>query len=465
MSDQVTRSMLRSILAALDLDDNAAMRVSFTGRDHLPSCFAVSELAAASIGAAALTISELIGLCGSAPPVSISHRLASLWFGWSIQPRGWEMPNAWEPLAGDYIVQDGWIKLHTNAPHHRAAALSVLGCHPTREAVADAVAKWRGNALEEAIVTAGGCAAVLRSADQWASHPQGEAVADQPLIAWDNPSAQSMHSWQSDPARPLSGLRVLDLTRVLAGPVATRFLAGFGADVLRIDPPDWDEPAVIPEVTLGKRCAKLDLKTEQGRQIFCALLAEADILVHGYRSDALGIMGLDATARQAIRPGLIDISLNAYGHGGPWQYRRGFDSLVQFSAGIAAAGMAWRNSDIPVSLPVQALDHATGYLLAAATVRALIARSKGEGSLTAKLSLARTAKLLIDQDAIPSSAGFEPAKEQDLAADVEQTDWGKAQRLKPPAEVAGAPMEWIRPATKLGSHPAQWASAARALGS
>lgn len=456
MSDLVTRSIFKSILAALELDESAALRVTFRDLDRLPSCFAVSELAAASVGAAAVSISELVGLFGSTPSVSVSTRLASLWFGWSIQPEGWEMPDAWDPIAGDYVNCDGWIKLHTNAPHHRAAALSVLGCKPTREAVAEAVAKWRGDELEEAIVAAGGCAARLRSVDEWSSHPQARAVADDPLIIWDDIRQAPPSGWRPDPARPLSGLRVLDLTRVLAGPVATRFLAGFGADVLRIDPPGWDEPGVTPEVTLGKRCAMLDLKSESGQQIFRALLADADILVHGYRSDALSAMGLDAAERQAIRPGLIDISLNAYGHGGPWQHRRGFDSLVQFSTGISAAGMVWRNSDVPVSLPVQALDHATGYLLAAATVRAVIARLRGEGSFAARLSLSRTAKLLIDHKDIASNAGFDPVADHDLAADIEHTDWGKARRLLSPIDVTGAPMTWRLPATKLGSHSPCW---------
>lgn len=456
MSDAVTRSMLNTILAALDLKESAASRITFTGSDRLPSCFAVSELAAASIGAAALAISELIGLCDTAPAVSVSYRLASLWFGWSIRPQDWEMPNPWDAIAGDYKAYDGWIKLHTNAPHHRAAALSVLGCEENREAVAAVVATWRGNELEVAIVAAGGCAARLRSMEDWASHPQGQAVADEPLMIWNAPSMGSSSEWRPDPARPLKGLRVLDCTRVLAGPVATRFLAGFGADVLRIDPPGWDEPGVIPEVTLGKRCATLDLKSQSGRDDFRALLAEADILVHGYRSDALDAMVLDADTRQAIRPGLIDISLDAYGHSGPWRRRRGFDSLVQFSSGIAAAGKDWRNSDVPVSLPVQALDHAAGYLLAAAAVRGVIARSTGAGPTTARLSLARTAKLLIDHKGSASIAEFAPAEDNDFAATVEQTAWGSAQRLLSPVDIKGVPMSWARPASKLGSHGASW---------
>jgi CoA-transferase family III len=456
MSDTIAHAMLAEILTALDLADDAASRVNFTSIDRLPSCFPVSELAVASIGAAAVAVSELVGLNSAMPPVSVDYRAASLWFGWSIRPQGWEMPGPWDSIAGDYKARDGWIKLHTNAPHHRAAVLSVLRSEATRDAVAVSVATWGGNELEDAIIAAGGCAARLRSFAEWAGHPQGKAVAEEPLVIWDTPTKPVASQWGPLPTRPLSGLRVLDLTRVLAGPVATRFLAGFGADVLRIDPPGWDEPGVIAEVTLGKHCAKLDLKTASGRDIFKELLGHADILVHGYRSDALEAMGLGAVTRQDIRPGLIDISLDAYGHSGPWVRRRGFDSLVQFSSGIAAAGMEWRGADAPVSLPVQALDHATGYLLAAATIRGLIARTTGSGQMRGRLSLARTAKLLFDHMGCPSDSRFAPATDQDFAVPVEQTDWGPALRLLPPAEIAATPMCWTTPAIELGSSPACW---------
>jgi len=456
MSEKIAQTMLTRIATALNLPGDSVSRVAIVEDERLPSCFPVTELAAASIGAASLAISELAGLNSAPPAVRVSGRLASHWFGWSIRPQGWDMPNPWDAIAGDYRCRDGWIKLHTNAPHHRAAALSVLACEAQRDTVAERVMAWRGDALEDAIVAAGGCAARLRSASEWAAHPQGQAIAAEALMIWDTPAQGTADKWRPDPARPLSGLRVLDLTRVLAGPVATRFLAGFGADVLRIDPPGWEEPGVIPEVTLGKRCATIDLKTLSGLETFRHLLRQSDMLVHGYRSDALEALGLGAAERQAIRPGLIDIALDAYGHSGPWAKRRGFDSLVQFSSGIAAAGMAWRTVDTPVSLPVQALDHATGYLMAAAAVRGVIARATGAGPLRARLSLARTAKFLTDHQGEASTASFGPPTDADYAATVEQTGWGPAQRLHPPVRIEGAPMAWTRPATALGSAKAEW---------
>ncbi len=170
-------------------------------------------------------------------------------------------------------------------------------------------------------------------------------MAGEPLVAFEPGSNRSASRWAPRPGRALAGLRVLDLTRVLAGPVATRFLAGFGADVVRIDPPGWDEPALEPEVTLGKSCARLDLRRDADRATFERLLSGADVLVHGYRPGALDGLGYGAAARQSLAPGLVEVCLDAYGWTGPWAGRRGFDSLVQMSCGIAQAGQDWKQAD------------------------------------------------------------------------------------------------------------------------
>ena len=344
-----TRVFLTSIARDLGIASETAANVRFTDAGSLPSVFAVSDLATAAVAAAASAIAELVAArFGSTPTMTVSRRLSSLWFGWSIRPLGWNLPAPWDPIAGDYPTSDGWIRLHTNAPHHRDAALSVLGVSADKTAVSQAVAQRTAEELEAAVVQKKGCAAAMRSMAAWATHPQGQSVAREPLIAAlatddiadSNPSS-------STPTRPLRGIRVLDLTRVLAGPVATRFLAGFGADVLRIDPPAWDEPGVVPDVTLGKRCARLDLKNADSRATFEMLLSTTDIFLHGYRPGALDHLGYGATARRNLAPGLIDIGLSAYGWSGPWQYRRGFDSLVQMSTGIADTGMQWNRADRP----------------------------------------------------------------------------------------------------------------------
>ena len=445
--------LLTSIQAALGLPHTP---IPFTDHGALPSAFAVTDLACASIAAAGQAVSELLHQqTGHLPTIEVDRRLASFWFSSSLRPIGWQVPPLWDPIAGDYPTCDGWIRLHTNAPHHRAAAERVLGACADRSAMAAKVAQWTSTELEQAVVDAKGCAAEMRSWAQWQQHPQGMAVNAEPLVHLICDQAEHAKPWQGSVAQPLAGIKVLDLTRVLAGPAASRFLAGLGAEVLRIDPPTWNEPGVVPEMTLGKRCARLDLQVAADRAVFESLLKDADILLHGYRADALEHLGFGVERRRQLAPGLIDVCLNAYGWSGPWQNRRGFDSLVQMSSGIAEAGQRWQQADKPTPLPVQALDHATGYLLAASALKLLTERLRNGRSGSARLSLARTAKLLIESGSGTTEA-LRAEDEQDQQVLVEQTPWGPAHRLQVPVKISGTPIQWASPATALGSHPPKW---------
>ena len=464
----VEADLLTEMLAVLPGVSAEGLRLQTTG--GLPSAFPVSELATAAISAAALAAARVAGSSKipGAPHVTVDRQLASAWFGTTLEPIGWELPSVWDAIAGDYRSSDGWIRLHTNAPHHRAAALSVLGVDADRDAVASVVETWRGADLEAAVVSAGGCAAVMNSPEDWAASEPGIAVSQQPLIAWADLSTgradstsrahaagrataptggveESNAGASADPhphpvAHPLAGVRVLDLTRVLAGPVATRFLALLGADVLRVDPPGWDE-GVIPDVNLGKRATRLNLHIPGDRRTFSELVHGADVVVHGYRPGALDKLGFGADERQRLRPGLIDISLDAYGWSGPLAERRGFDSLVQMSSGIAHTGMTRSSADKPVPLPVQALDHATGYLIAAATLSALAHRRQTSVGRSARLSLAPE-----HPDAT------QPNTEQ---PETEQTTWGPARRLHPPFAIDGVSLE-ASPARALGLDRPVW---------
>ncbi len=457
---------LKSFWSATSGADAALDRVRFTGVGSLRSAFAVTDFAAASMAAAGLAASTLVqalDTAGGQPArVQVDRRLASFWFGMSIRPQGWKLPPIWDAIAGDYRARDGWIRLHTNAPHHRAAALAVLQVAPERAAVAQAVGPWMAIELETAVLAQGGCAGAMRSWNQWQQHPQGQAVLSEPLLHWQDGSTAARAGWEFKPQRPLAGIRVLDMTRVLAGPIATRLLAALGAEVLRIDPPGWDEPLLEPEVTLGKRCARLDLRRPADLRRWESLLQGADVLVHGYRSDALEAMGLGAGTRQRLRPGLVDVALDAYGFTGPWKARRGFDSIVQMSMGFAEQGQRSAGADKPLPLPVQALDHATGYLMATAVLAALKRRLQhGHGSIV-RASLARTGTLLMGAGTNPGTAPapLEPESPADWADATESTVWGPARRLRWPLQVGGIRFGWSSGAVPLGSSEARWTGAA-----
>ncbi len=426
--------------------------VEIAGEATLDSRYAVSEFASSALAAA--------GLAAGRGSVAVSQPLADAWFRQAVHPLGWQIPSPWDSLAGDYRTADGWIRLHTNAPHHRLATLLVLDVversrprtgaaivgqapEPERDFEAEsraeradvvaAVAAWNGSELEMAIVEAGGAAAVLRSADEWAQHPQGIALAAEPLI-----------DWQATGTGDVGGFRVLDLTRVIAGPVATRFLAGLGADVLRIDPPDWDEPAVVADMTLGKRTARLNVHAAGGLRKLSELIANADVIVHGYRADALDRLGLTTERIAELRPGIIDVAIDAYGWSGPWRERRGFDSLVQMSTGIAFNG-----DENPSPLPIQALDHATGYLAAAAALEGMRRRRVDGTGWAARLSLARTARELPLQLVPPAAA---PA----LDTTPLDTPWGDARLLQSPLTIGGEPLQFARGPRALGDEKPLW---------
>ena len=454
MDYRLAASLWQQLWQGLRGPGDATAAPTFLDTATFPSAFAVSELAATSIGLATQATADLTG---SAQPISVNVRLASRWFHSSFLPRNRPAPSLWDPFAGDYRSADGWIRLHTNAPHHRAAMARVLGQHPDRDRLSRQVARWQAEALEQAIVDAGGCAAQMRSEQQWRQHPQGQAVGEEPLISWRRGSSARERSWPMPAARPLLGVRVLDLTRVIAGPVATRFLASLGAEVLRLDPPGWREPSLDEEMSCGKRRAEVDFKTATGRETLRELLQQADVLVHGYRADALEQLGFDGETRARLSPGLVDISLNAWGWRGPWRNRRGFDSLVQMACGIAHSGMGWAGREVPTPLPVQALDHATGYLMAAAALEGLRQRRVTGYGVQARLSLARTALLLQQHpcgEASPS-AGIS-THTRDTLPQIEITPWGIGERLRAAARLPGTPQLCATPGCEPGKHLARW---------
>lgn len=431
------------------------------GDGFIRSPLQISELATSSFSMLALALSELLAGLGFADSseVRVDRELCDTWFGLQYRPVGWQAPSLWDPLSGAFPTRDNsWIRTHANAPRHRLALLSVLGCDPDAgvDAVSHAITSWRAIELEDAIIDAGGVASAFRSSDEWRESPAGRAIATEHLIAFSETGEwNGLTRWAPTPERPLAGLHVLDLTRVIAGPSCTQVFAGLGADVLRIDPPDWDEPAVLPLVMWGKRSARLDAAVPHDREILVKLLAGADVLVHGYRAGAIDRLGLSTSERQSIRPGLIEVGERAYGWNGPWAGRRGFDSIVQFATGIAHAGMTGTNAAAPVSMPVQALDWATGYLAATAAIAGLARRAETHRGSSWLLSLARMAQALLALPLVPggeSSAQVPPG----IAGRIYDTSLGSAFLASSPIQVGGASLTFDRVTTELGHDDSLW---------
>jgi hypothetical protein len=461
---QIARELTAAMWTALGGDTSAVDAVEITGDASMASCYAMTDLGAASFAAAGLAISELVATSGaSAPPLHVDRVLASGWFHSGtrrILPGGGRM-SPFHGMSDDFPTADGrWMRFQANYPNLRAASLAAMGSTGEYEDIARIVAATNADDLEATVIAGGGACAASHTWAQWSAHPQGIAVAQEPLIdivEAENEVAADV-GWQSIPGRPLAGVRILDLTRVLAGPMATRFLAGYGAQVLRLDPAEYDEPIGIGtgDLTLGKRCARLNYKSPEGRALFLELLAQADVIVHGLRPGALEAAGLGREVRQSIRPGLVEVTLNAYGWTGPWNTRRGFDTIVQSSTGMALAGMEWAGTDKPVRWPVSILDHSTGYLMAAAVIRGLTRRvTTGAGSVS-RLSLARTAALLVNAGPPPEEAAITLPLEGPLQERVFTTPAGAVRRLPWPVEVAGSPFFWERPGDPFGSSIPMW---------
>ncbi len=438
--------------------DLAALRVTGPGA-VLRSRFDVTTLAAGSVAVATISAARLLAVRrdSAVPRVTVDTRAACAAFAAErlFTPIGWPRPQLWDPIAGNYRTSDSWIRLHTNYAYHREIVEHVLDGRDS-DAIATAAASWKATELEAAIVDAGGCAAVMQNRETWLALAPGQATADARPIEVASRPATSGPTWASQRAdQPLSGVRVLDLTRVIAGPDCTKFLAAWGADVLRIDPPNFAEvESLLPETTVGKRTAALDLTNHRHRGVFDQLLRDADVLVCGLRKDALARLGYDDHTLTAANPDLIVASLNAYGHDGPWRDHRGFDSLVQMSCGIAAAGAERLGLDEPWPLPVQALDHATGYLLAAAVTSALT-RHLSDGTIDRlRASLVGTANLLWALPE-PATQPSEPAP-TDVTMEDTRTEWGPARRVPMPGSIAGTRSKWAVDAGRLGRHRPQW---------
>lgn len=362
--------------------------------------------------------------------------------------------QGWGELSGFYRAADGWIRLHGNYPHHAAVIRAELQA-ADRAGVAGAIQEREAVPLEETLRAAGGIAGAVRTADVWRAHPHhAAAIADRPLVGIDAATGAARPLSEST-SLPLQGARVLDLTRVIAGPTAARFLGALGADVLRIDPPGTPE-LVDQHLDTGfaKRTAAVDFSTADGMATAHELVGTADVVLTAYRPGALRRFGLDRASLLADHPHLVVLELSAWGDRGPWGDQRGFDSIVQAVSGIATC---YGDPDgRPGALPVQALDHATGYLLAATAMR-LLARRPQEGGASAQLALARTAEWLLQREVAtldPHDAFDGP--ECPLWLAVAESPYGTVEYVRPPLFSGAEPLDFPSSPRRYAQDPPEW---------
>jgi crotonobetainyl-CoA:carnitine CoA-transferase CaiB-like acyl-CoA transferase len=460
---------LRTILAVAGWGDTQAADVTFTGGTDpvLPTPFRIGAAGAATLAASGLAATELWQIrTGRRQRVTVDLRqaAAALRSGHYLALAGTDVSSERNPVMGFYPTRDGrWSYLHCNFPNHRAAAMRVLGVAEDREAVARAVATWNAADLEEAIIASKGAGGMARTQAEWARHPQGLAVAALPLM-------EVMRIGDSAPEplptgdRPLSGIRVLDLTRVLAGPTGGRTLAEHGADVLKIT------GAHLPslgyqelDIGHGKLSAELDLRAPGDIVILRGLVRKADVFSQGYRPGSLANRGLSPEELAAIRPGLVYVSLCAFSHVGPWASRRGFDTVVQTVSGmtIRQAECVPGKSPGPQFYPVSAIDYCTGYLMAFGAMVALARRTREGGSWLVRISLAQVGKWIVDLGEVPPAA-LEGLPAEFTAGELErwstasETPSGRLRHLGPAVHMSETPPYWARPAVPLGYHRPVW---------
>ena len=470
----MTNDALRTLLPIAGWAEDRASEVEITGDSDpiLPTPFLIGETSAAALSAVGLAVSDLWDLrTGRRQEIAVDTRqaTASLRSGHYMQMDGAPVSSDRNPMMGVYPAMNGrWSYLHCNFPNHRAAALSVLGVEEDREAMARAVAKWDALELEEAIIAANGAGGMVRTMAEWAQHPQGVAVASLPLLEivkiGDSPSEKL-----PDGDRPLSGIRVLDLTRVLAGPTCARTLAEHGADVLKVT------GAHLPSIGHqeydtghGKLSTHLDLREPDDLEIMRGLVREADVFSQGYRPGALAKRGLSPEALAEIRPGIVYVSLSAFSHVGPWASRRGFDTVVQTVSGITnrQGELFIGDSPGPQFYPVSAIDYLTGYLMAFGALVALARRTTEGGSWLVRVSLAQIGRWLVERGQtpetklhdIPEQFTPEELKRWSMTSD---TPMGKLGHLGPVVRLSETPPHWSRTSVPLGYNEPVWPDRAK----
>ena len=460
---QTSTEILAELWTGAGGDVAALDAVILTGEEpQLPSSFRVAAAAQASLAATGLAAANIWKLRGGEQQnvsVDMRHAVVECRSERYLRVDDKPPPPAWDAIAGVYKTRDQrFVRLHTNFRHHRDAVCKVLNCKAERDDVQAALMQWDAEAFETAAYAGGCVVAMMRSYDEWSALPHAKALAELPLISIDKIGEAAPKPWPKGD-RPLAGIRVLDLSRVIAGPVAGRTLAAHGADVMLVSGPDL--PA-IPWLSIdngrGKLSSFVELKSEQGQGVLRDLLAQSDIFSQGYRPRALAALGFSPQHAAQINPGIVYVTLSAYGHAGPWAERRGFDSLVQTTTGFNHAEGQAAGLDGPKELPAQILDHATGYFMAFGAMMAKARQSREGGSWQVRVSLAQTGRWLWNLGRVVDGFKTEDLKGDSIKPLMEElpSGFGPLRSVKPSAILSKTPAFWARPSMPLGSHLPKW---------
>jgi crotonobetainyl-CoA:carnitine CoA-transferase CaiB-like acyl-CoA transferase len=456
-----SNEILAAIWRQAGLPDEALAFAKLTGADPvLPSSFAVGAAAQSTIAAAALAACELAHARG-VPRQDVSVDMLHA----ALECTGWfsldgHVADIWDKFSGLYPCADGWVRVHANFAHHRDGALRLMKLDPATATRADAeaaMATWKARDFEDAAAAQGLVVTALRSFDEWDATPQAQALATQPLFTIERigDAAPLPLPALNEDQRPLSGVRVLDLTRILAGPVGGKALAAYGADVMLINSPKLPNIEAIADTSRGKLSAHADLRTDEGRATLHELIADAHVFVQGYRPGGMAALGFGPREVSALRPGIVCVSLTAYGTQGPWAQRRGFDSLVQTATGFNDAEGKAAGDGKPRALPMQILDEATGYLMAFGAAAALWRQQREGGSWHVQVSLAQTGRWLRSLGRVAD--GLAIAKPSSTRyVETSKSGFGELAALRHSAQLSRTPAAYARPSVPPGTDAPVW---------
>ncbi|MEE2934225.1 MAG: CoA transferase [Pseudomonadota bacterium] len=461
------------VMAIRKLPNPEDGEVTITGEDPVfTSRFKLGEATASILSGVGVAVTDIHELkTGRRQKINIDVKHAAATCRSSLYLRQPNINGEFEPISASpsmahmrsitqpWQCKDGrWYLPHFNLPHLHDRVISVLQCESNANAVAKAVSRWDSHELEEAVATARACGSIVRSNSEWLRHPHGAMLSLKPLVEIEKIG-------ETDPIpfpkgkRPLDGIRVLDLTRILAGPIAARTLAENGANVLMVTAEHLPQvPEHVMDTSHGKRSCFLNLNKEKELETLKKLSMQADVFSQGYRPGIMEKHGLSPEQLASERPGIIYLSISCYGHGGPFSDRGGWEQIAQSATGICLDNGVNVGDGRPKLLPASACDYTTGYNGAYGVLLALARRAREGGSYHVRVSLCRSGMFIYQQGHVEPTKPDMDLSTQELDEIMLESDcaFGKIKHLGPVLTMSETRPFWDKPSPKLGSNRADW---------